>query len=105
MHVFIFNSSKISESATLVAGAAMLPLKSGLALPVTPAPPLDEFGYSEITLASGPHLEQLQHCVSVLMGLSEDSLLKPMRQMAGSPRRSGFGRLVQLRSRLRLSHF
>jgi hypothetical protein len=53
---------------------------------VVPAPPpLDEFGYSEVTLASGPHLEQMQHCVSILMGLNEDSLLKPVRQMAGQP--------------------
>lgn len=75
------------ESATLATGAAILPLKSTLAVAesVAPAPPLDEFGYSDVTLASGPHLEQLQHCVSVLMGLNEDSLLKPMRQMAGQP--------------------
>jgi hypothetical protein len=76
------------ESASLLAGAAMLPVESKLALAGTIAPaasPLDEFSYDAVTLASEPHSEQLQHCISVLMALNEDSLLKPMRQMAGQP--------------------
>jgi hypothetical protein len=56
---------------------------SGAVAPI--AGPLDEFGYDQISLASEPHQAQLRHCVSVLMSLSEDSLLKPMRQMGGQP--------------------
>jgi DUF1680 family protein len=75
------------ESATLsVAGATVIPsrLKFNLSPTAMPlAAPLDEFGYDQIALTSEPHEAQLQHCVSVLMGLNEDSLLKPMRQMGG----------------------
>jgi len=49
------------------------------------APPLEEFGYHQVQLNSEPHEKQLRNAISVLMGLSEDSLLKPMRQMAGQP--------------------
>src|SRR5665213_525203 len=44
---------------------------------------LQEFGYSDVVLASGPHQKQLEETHDVLMGLSDDSLLKPFRQMAG----------------------
>src|SRR4051794_2232566 len=47
--------------------------------------PLEEFGYDQVSLNSEIHETQLQHSVSVLMGLNEDSLLKPMRQMGGQP--------------------
>jgi hypothetical protein len=80
---------KFLESATLsVAGAAAVPVVANLNLSAAVAPvatPLDEFGYDQISLASEPHQAQLRHCVSVLMSLNEDSLLKPMRQMAGQP--------------------
>lgn len=49
------------------------------------APPLEEFGYHQVQLNSEPHEKQLQNSISVLMGLNEDSLLKPMRQMGGQP--------------------
>jgi hypothetical protein len=71
------------ESSTVsVAGAAILPRQwhfsaTGSAL----AAPLEEFRYDQVALNSEPHEKQLHHCVSVLMGLNEDSLLKPMRQM------------------------
>jgi DUF1680 family protein len=45
--------------------------------------PLEEFGYGDVTLASEFHENQLKNTHSVLMNLSEDSLLKPLRQMAG----------------------
>jgi uncharacterized protein len=77
------------ESATLsVAGAAILPLNSNLSLAGIATPtsaPLEEFGYDQVAVTSELHEAQLQHCVSVLMGLNEDSLLKPMRQMGGQP--------------------
>lgn len=47
--------------------------------------PLEEFGYGDVVLSGGLHEKQLQETFSVLMELSEDSLLKPLRQMAGKP--------------------
>ena len=49
------------------------------------SPPLDEFGYGDVTLASDVHEKQLAETHALLMGLSEDSLLKPFRQMVGQP--------------------
>lgn len=46
---------------------------------------LREFGYADVSIASGAHEAQLGNTQSVLMSLSEDSLLKPFRQMAGLP--------------------
>jgi hypothetical protein len=57
-----------------------------LAVGAAPAPqPLEEFGYGDVVFASGLHEKQVQETHSVLMELSEDSLLKPLRQMAGQP--------------------
>ena len=47
--------------------------------------PLAEFGYADVSLASDPHESQLKETHQVLMDLSEDSLLKPFRQMSGMP--------------------
>jgi hypothetical protein len=47
--------------------------------------PLSEFGYGDVSLASDPHESQLRETHAVLMALSEDSLLKPFRQMSGMP--------------------
>jgi DUF1680 family protein len=52
-------------------------LATGAALP-----PLAQFDYSDVELASGPHETQLEETHRVLMGLSDDSLLKPLRQMS-----------------------
>ena len=46
-------------------------------------PPLAQFGYGDVELADGPHDKQLAETHRVLMGLSDDSLLKPLRQMSG----------------------
>jgi uncharacterized protein len=46
---------------------------------------LSEVGYGDVTLASPLHQLQLQNTHEVLMSLSEDSLLRPFRQMAGQP--------------------
>ncbi|MGH9530206.1 MAG: beta-L-arabinofuranosidase domain-containing protein [Terriglobales bacterium] len=48
-------------------------------------PPLAEFGYGDVTLTSELHEQQLAETHAVLMQLSEDSLLKPLRQMSGQP--------------------
>ena len=49
------------------------------------ATPLSEFGYGDVLMASDPHESQLMTSHAVLMALSEDSLLKPLRQMSGMP--------------------
>ncbi len=53
----------------------------------TASPPassfLNEFGYGDVILASDLHESQLTNTLAVLMDLSEDSLLKPFRQMSG----------------------
>lgn len=46
---------------------------------------LTEFGYCDVSMASDAHEAQLRNTQSVLMSLSEDSLLMPFRQMAGLP--------------------
>ena len=47
--------------------------------------PLDEFTYADVALSSEPHERQLSESQAVLMSLSEDSLLKPLREMSGQP--------------------
>ena len=47
--------------------------------------PLAEVSYGDVTIDSAPHRAQLVNTQEVLMSLSEDSLLKPFRQMAGQP--------------------
>jgi len=50
-----------------------------------PAKPLEQFDYADVTLDSDLHEKQLHETHAVLMELSEDSLLKPFRQMGGQP--------------------
>jgi DUF1680 family protein len=47
--------------------------------------PLKEFDYGDVALTSDLHEKQRRETHTVLMELSEDSLLKPFRQMAGQP--------------------
>ncbi len=47
--------------------------------------PLGQFDYADVTLSSEPHEHQLKETHAVLMGLSDDSLLKPLRLMSGQP--------------------
>ncbi|HEY2003277.1 MAG TPA: beta-L-arabinofuranosidase domain-containing protein [Acidobacteriaceae bacterium] len=49
------------------------------------AGPLSEFSYGDVVMASDLHESQLMTTHAVLMALSEDSLLKPLRQMSGMP--------------------
>jgi uncharacterized protein len=78
---------RFMQSASLVtAGIAF----SGRWLPGTAAeayalPPLEQFDYGDVILASELHEKQLQETHALLMGLNEDSLLKPFRQMSGQP--------------------
>lgn len=43
---------------------------------------LEEFGYGDVSITSELHESQLTNTHAVLMDLSEDSLLKPLRQMS-----------------------
>ncbi len=45
--------------------------------------PLAQFSYADVRLSSELHEKQLRESQTVLMNLSEDSLLKPLREMAG----------------------
>jgi hypothetical protein len=45
--------------------------------------PLEEVSYGQVTLKSPLHLAQMENMRTVLMGLSDDSLLMPFRKMVG----------------------
>jgi len=49
------------------------------------AAPLTQFGYGDVFISSDLHESQLMTTHAVLMQLSDDSLLKPFRQMSGMP--------------------
>ena len=51
------------------------------ALPV----PLGEFGYHSVSLDSARHEAQRLDTLAILAGVSDDSMLKPIRQMVGQP--------------------
>jgi len=74
------------QSASLMTAGIAIP---GRWLPGTLAAlapqPLEQFDYGDVVLTSDPHEKQLEQTHSVLMGLSDDSLLKPFRQMSGQP--------------------
>ncbi len=73
----------------------MAVLSAGLALPdiqpraaegtKTNGAPLEAFAYGEVTLHSELHQRQLENTHAVLMGLDENSLMKPFRTMSGMP--------------------
>lgn len=46
---------------------------------------LAEFGYNDVLMASDLHESQFMNTHAVLMALSDDSLLKPLRQLSGMP--------------------
>ena len=74
----------LQSSSLAAAGAVILPSGFSLASATLPIQhPLKEFLYGNVTLTSDLHEKQLHETHAVLMELSEDSLLKPLRQMAG----------------------
>ena len=75
----------VQSASLLTAGLVTSPswLPKSLAAPSPQS--LEEFSYGDVALASDLHNKQLQETHSMLMGLSEDSLLKPFRQMVGQP--------------------
>ncbi|HME34369.1 MAG TPA: beta-L-arabinofuranosidase domain-containing protein [Candidatus Sulfotelmatobacter sp.] len=85
---------KFLQSVTLASAASVIPGLRSSALALRSGPffsdpiqsgPLEEFGYGDVTLHSALHEGQLQQTHDLLMSLSEDSLLKPFRQMVGQP--------------------
>ena len=76
---------KFVRSASLLTAGLVTPTWFSKLAASDPGQPLGEFGYSDVTLFSELHERQLEETHSVLMGLSEDSLLKPFRQMGGQP--------------------
>src|ERR1017187_6317797 len=68
-------------------------LSAGLAFPGNLCPAAEEartsgahlrtFDYGDVTLTSEPHQKQFDDTHAVLMGLNEDSLMKPFREMSG----------------------
>ncbi|MGH7951679.1 MAG: beta-L-arabinofuranosidase domain-containing protein [Limisphaerales bacterium] len=86
------NSHEVSrrrfiQSVSLAgAGMALSAYRLPAKIVATPAlQPLAQFDYGDVTLASDLHENQLEETHRVLMGLSDDSLLKPFRQMSGQP--------------------
>jgi hypothetical protein len=75
--------------AALAASAAVLRNSAAFAAPTasatTTATPLTQFDYQDVQLLDGPMLVQFQQNHALFMGLNEDSLLKPFRQLAGQP--------------------
>jgi uncharacterized protein len=75
------------QSASLVSAGIVIPgrwFPGMLAVDLAPQP-LQQFDYGDVALTSQIHEKQLDETHSVLMGLSDDSLLKPFRQMSGLP--------------------
>jgi uncharacterized protein len=75
------------RSASAIAVAAVVPAHWLIGKRASPesANPLQQFDYSQVTLHSELHEKQLENTRAVLLGLNEDSLLKPFRQMSGQP--------------------
>jgi uncharacterized protein len=72
-------------SASAIGALAGVNFDFPRALAETSRAPLLEFGYGDVQITSDLHESQLRETHDVLMNLSEDSLLKPFRQMAGQP--------------------
>jgi DUF1680 family protein len=88
-----FNLSRRSflQSAALASAASFIPRARASKLELirssagTDSAPLQQFEYGDVSLDSPIHEEQLRQTQAVLMGLSDDSLLKPFRLMIGQP--------------------
>jgi uncharacterized protein len=76
---------KFVQSASMVTAGLVIPGRffPGMLAAAAALQPLEQFDYGDVVLASDLHEKQLEETHSVLMGLSDDSLLKPFRQMSG----------------------
>src|ERR1700675_3810924 len=77
--------AKVSAATAVAVAGRKLWLPRVMAETLATPAPLAEFGYGDVTITSALHDAQLQNTHDVLMNMSEDSLLKPFRQMAGQP--------------------
>jgi len=79
---------KFCATAALSAAASAVSARLSFANPgsgIAKAVPLQEFDYGDVTIASELHERQFRDSQAVLMQLSDDSLLRPLRLMAGQP--------------------
>ncbi len=78
---------KFLQSAAVASAASAFPImRNSLAMAAANdarSDVLQEFGYGDVSLDSPIHEEQLRQTHAVLMGLSDDSLMKPFRAMIG----------------------
>ena len=74
------NRRELLQGAAAVAASGALQRVVFAAIVETP---LEEVGYGRVTLRSPLHLAQMENVRTVLMGLSDDSLLMPFRKMVG----------------------
>ena len=77
--------AKLSSATAAAAASHKLWLPRAIAGTLASSPLLAEFSYGDVTISSALHEAQLNNTHEVLMNMSEDSLLKPFRQMAGQP--------------------
>ncbi|MGB7147594.1 MAG: beta-L-arabinofuranosidase domain-containing protein [Terriglobales bacterium] len=78
-------SASLTSASIMTAGIVIPRRWLRGALAALPVQPLEQFDYGDVVLTSDLHEKQLEETHSVLMGLSDDSLLKPFRQMSGQP--------------------
>jgi DUF1680 family protein len=76
---------RLLQVGALATAANLAPRAAAWGTEPSAPEPLTEFGYGAVTITSRAHEAQLSNTQSVLMSLSEDSLLMPFRQMAGLP--------------------
>lgn len=83
---FLKDGLKAAGAASVLIGAGPGTFAEGLVTGENAeTKPLQEFGYGDVTLAPGRMQTQFEETQAVLLGLNEDSLLKPWRQRAGLP--------------------
>jgi DUF1680 family protein len=73
---------KFLQSASAAAAVLSLPRRS---LASEASLPLQQFDYGDVALHSELHEKQLRENHALLMSLSDDSILKPIREMSGQP--------------------
>ena len=76
----------VKNSAALAAAMAVLrnAYASNVPLAAT-STPLSQFDYHDVQLLDGPMLVQFQQNHQLFLGMNEDSMLKPFRQLSGLP--------------------
>jgi hypothetical protein len=73
----------VLKSATAAAVTAALSRRAFAASSEAPEVPLAQLDYSAVTLLPGPMKEQFDYHHKLVLGMSNDMLLKPFRERAG----------------------